>query len=464
MVVGTLDSQVIKKFKKFQEKTGKYIDLDIENVEFGNISLGNKQYFEFVKGKNKYIQSYITQNLGDYPILGSSLKNECISNYINPIDQSDIINQTCISFNKDNGKGSHPFYRDYPFLMDRHHIAILTTEKVNPKYLYYSLIYYFEKSKFGWGENVASVEEVQKHNLPIPKNNQDFSSIDIQKVIVDFLEYWKINYTDIFRNAVMCQEPIMEKIKKALIPATFKYDPILAKSFNSFADDNGYYDLTLESIVFQEVPFFDLVKVTNGSEFPAGYVKRGTGEIPLISAGVKKDIMGTIKSLLGNNKSEPLKHYVFNDTKQKWNEVKHYIGKDYYTLTADGEGGNITKRAKEDYPKGFYTTNICKTLEFNEADIQDDYFYMSYKFTKYKYNFDFGNKANNDNLSLIKITLPENHDLYSSLDLQKILIEFWDCILQSMDNQFKRIENITILTDKIDEAFLYRTFSKIEWR
>ncbi|ABB43978.1 hypothetical protein Suden_1596 [Sulfurimonas denitrificans DSM 1251] len=334
------------------------------------------------------------------------------------------------------------------------------------------MLYFFVKFGFKKLESMAegsggqielSMDNVKPLSISIPKDYNEYKSIDIQNIIVEFLEFWKINYTDIFRKTVDHQKPIIEKIKKALVPATFKYDKILTKSFNSFADDNGY-DLTLESIVFKEVPFFDLVKVTNGSEFPAGYVKRGTGEIPLISAGVKKDIMGTIKSLLGNNKSEPLKHYVFNDTKQKWNEVKHYIGKNYYTLTADGEGGNITKRAKENYPKGFYTTNICKTLEFNEADIQDDYFYMSYKFTKYKYNFDFGNKANNDNLSFIKITLPENHNLYSSLDLQKILIEFWNSILQSIDNQFEKFENITILTDKIDEAFLYRTFSKIEWR
>ena len=40
-MIGTLDSQVIEKFKEFQKKTGKYSDLDIENVEFEREVLNN---------------------------------------------------------------------------------------------------------------------------------------------------------------------------------------------------------------------------------------------------------------------------------------------------------------------------------------------------------------------------------------------------------------------------------------
>ena len=465
-MIGTLDSQVIEKFKEFQEKTRKYLDLDINKIQFDDISLANDAYFEFIKGKNKYIQNYITKNPGEYPILGSSLKNECIANYIQPIDSSDVVNKPCVSFNKDNAKGSIPFYRNYPFLMDRHHIAILCSDDISPQYLYYSLKYYFQKSKFGWGDNVASVDEVQKHSVPIPQDyNEKYKSIDIQKVIVEFLEFWKINYTDVFRQTVTHQKPILEKIKKALIPGTLRYDKTIVNSFNEFTKVKGY-DVKLENIIFNNKPFFELAKVTNGSEFPAGYVKRKEvkGDIPLISAGVKKDIMGYIKSLQGNNSNVPEKHYVFNDTKQIWNEVKHYNGKDYYTLTADGEGGNIIKRSAINYPNGFYTTNVCKTLEFDENIIYESFFYLSYKYTKYKYNFDFANKANNDNLALINISLPEKYNDLDSMNLQKILAEFWEMILNNIDERFRKFDNIERLTDKLDEAFLNRTFSKIEWR
>lgn len=63
----------------------------------------------------------------------------------------------------------------------------------------------------------------------------------------------------------------------------------------------------------------------------------------------------------------------------------------------------------------------------------------------------------------IEITLP-SHNTLSSFDIQKILVEFWEMILNNMDERFTKFDNIERLTDKVDEAFLYRTFSKIEWR
>jgi len=463
-MIGSLDSKVVEKFQEFQKKSGKYLDLDIEDVEFENFLLSNEEYFTFIKGRNHYIKKYNIANKGKYPLATGSVKNDSIAYYVKPIDTNDIITQKCISFNKDGD--SQVFYRDYKFLMDRHHIAIIPSDLVLARYLYFALISYFKKMKFGWGENVADVPTVSKHSISLPQDyNENYKSIDIQKAIVEFLEFWKINYTDDFRQIVTHQKPILEKIKKALIPATLRYDKTIVNSFNEFTKVKDY-DVQLENIIFNNKPFFELVTVTNGSEFPAGYVKRKEvkGDIPLISAGVKKDIMGYIKSLQGNNLDIPEKHYVFNDTKQKWNEVKHYNGKDYYTLTADGEGGNIIKRSVNNYPKGFYTTNVCKTLEFDENVIYDSFFYLSYKYTKYKYNFDFANKANNDNLALINISLPEKYEDFDSIDLQKILVEFWEMILNNMDERFTKFDNIERLTDKVDEAFLYRTFSKIEWR
>lgn len=462
-MIGTLDYQVIEKFKDFQKKTNQYNDLKIEDIKFKNISLGNDEYFKFVKGKNYYIKEYNISNPGKYPLATGSIKNDSIAYYVKPVNKSDIIVSESVSYNKDGD--TTVFYRNYEYLMDRHHIAIIPTKKVYVKYLFYSMKELFRKNKYGWGENVANAEDVQVNVVPIPYDYSSYKSVDIQKVLVEFLEFWNINYTGIFRQIVDHQKPIMEKIKKALIPATLRYDRSIVDNFDEFTELKGY-DIKLENIIFDNEPFFKLVTVSNGSEFPAGYVKRKEvkGDIPLVSAGVKKDIMGCIKSLQRNNLDIPEKHYVFNDTKQKWNEVKHYYGKDYYTLTADGEGGNIIKRSVDDYPNGFYTTNVCKTLEFDEKVIYDKFFYLSYKYTKYKYNFDFANKANNDNLALINIPLPQKYKDFGSIKLQKILVEFWEIILNNIDERFTKFDNVERLTDKIDKAFLYRTFSKIEWR
>ena len=55
-MIGTLDSQVIEKFKEFQKKTGKYSDLDIENVEFEREVLNNLidiLFFNFLQNTRK---------------------------------------------------------------------------------------------------------------------------------------------------------------------------------------------------------------------------------------------------------------------------------------------------------------------------------------------------------------------------------------------------------------------------
>ena len=54
-MIGTLDSQVIEKFREFQDKTGKYLDLDIENVEFENKYLKDNI---ILLNKNKGISSF----------------------------------------------------------------------------------------------------------------------------------------------------------------------------------------------------------------------------------------------------------------------------------------------------------------------------------------------------------------------------------------------------------------------
>lgn len=108
---------------------------EIDDVDFNIVSLNNSKYFEFITGMAKYIVSYAENNPGDIPMLGSSLSNDCIAHYIKAIKEDDIIKVPCVSFNKDNAKGSRAFYRDYYFVMDRHHVCILTTDLVSPIYL-----------------------------------------------------------------------------------------------------------------------------------------------------------------------------------------------------------------------------------------------------------------------------------------------------------------------------------------
>ena len=469
-MVGTLDSQVIEKFKEFQKQTNQYGDLNIEEVLFDKKFLRDLHQVDKVTTQvNTTADKFI--EIGD---IDRETKKYDIANKIKPnlpLKGKHAPKGTILVSRVRPLLGGYTIIdeNDYTFTSGDLNPIVLP-DGIDVNYVFKIICSpkfrtYLKHNQNTSGQKPTITKKLYNFDIPIPQKYNEYSSEKIQKIIVEFLIYWKINYTDVYREKVVKQNPIIEKIKKALIPASLKHDKAIVDSFNNFTENKGII-LDLENIKFQELPFFNLVTVTNGSEFPAGYVKRGEvqGEIPLISSGVKKDIMGNIKSLIGNNPKELDCHYVFNDTKQKWNEVKHYFGKDYYTLTADGEGGNIIKRSKKNYPNGFYTTNICKTLEFDPSIISEEFFYLSYKYTKYKYNFDFATKANNDNLALVNISLPENNKDFKSLELQKLLVEFWNTIFNNINEQFHKFENVTKLTYKIDKAFLYRTFSKIEWR
>lgn len=427
-MAGILDPQVIEKFKEFQKKTGRYFDLDINKIQFDDISLANDTYFEFIKGKNKYIQKYITKNPGEYPILGSSLKNECIANYIKPIDSSDIINKPCVSFNKDNAKGSIPFYRNYPFLMDRHHIAILCSDDIFPQYLYYSLITYFEKSKFGWGENVADVPTVSTHSIPIPKDyNENYKSIDIQKAIVEFLEYSFDNLERI-KNNIDKRYEIVTKMKKSLIPSTFKKTAIQNR-FRQYAQENSInFDIT--DIEFKPIAFQDFFEIIAISKKIQSKQFKESGAFPVISQS-EDFINGYYDNSDGVINASTHPHIVFGDH----TTILKYIDFDFLV---GADGTKVLKPKPNIYPKYSYFQSFNK--------VKNQGYQRHFQYLKEK-----------------EFVIPKLDD-YQSYELQKILADFIECVDNELEEKyFKKYNRANEVVRLLIETYLKRTFNKIIW-
>lgn len=426
-MITTLDSQVIEKFKEFQNQTAIYADLNIEEVEFERVDLSNENYFEFVKGKNHYIKKYNINNKGKYPLATGSVKNNSIAYYINPININDIVIQKCISFNKDGD--SRVFYRDYDFLMDRHHIAIIPSELVLAKYLYFTLIPYFEKMKFGWGENVADVPTVSTHSIPIPKDlSRKYTSKTIQKAIIDFLEFWKINYTDIFRKTVAHQKPIIEKIRKALVLATLNQDKIMINSFSEFAKSQGL-NLKLDEIEFGNSTLGDVINLIGGDRITK---KNNSGtKYPVYGGG---DV--SFKTDTYNRENEYIiGRFAISETCVRFVNQKFHLLDSGFTF-------NVKNHLKSTLDKNFI-----------------GYFLLSTQHKIYACAKGSGQKNLDTKLfNKIEFSFPKD------LETQILLVDFWKIVFNNIDERLKKFENITRLTDKIDKAFLYRTFSKINWR
>lgn len=443
-MIGTLDSQVIEKFKEFQNKTGKYLDLDIEKVEFENISLSDEEYFEFIKGRNHYIKKYNIANRGKYPLATGSVKNDSIAYYVKPINIADIITQKCISFNKDGD--SQIFYRDYEFLMDRHHIAIIPSELLMARYLYFALISYFKKMKFGWGENVADVPTVSTHSIPIPKEyNQNYKSIDIQKAIVEFLEY-NFNNLERIKSNIDKRYDIVSKMKKSLIPSTFKKTAI-KNTFKKYAKNNNIkFDITdIE---------FETKTLNTIANFPS--LKRVSGGFDLeieeytkLEESKKDNYYPLITGTVTNNQ---ISGYVHKDNLEdgslsnknviSWTRINadNFFLQDKPVCTNDD---SFVLEQHENYVREFIRYSILETMRMK--------------------NFDWGNKAGQRKIKNTVILIPQPIQDYSSYEIQKILTSFINNVNNEIEEYFKKYDRAHNIAKKLRETYLARTFSLINW-
>lgn len=461
-----LDTEVVKFFKEWQKDENKYLDFDIESVDFKLINLSDEKYFEFIKGKNKYIQKYIINNLGNYPILGSSLKNNCISNYIKPIDESDLVTQKCISFNKDNAKGSKPFYRDKPFLMDRHHIAIIPSDEISAKFLEKSLIHYFYINNFGWGDNVASVDEVQKHSIYMPNPITNFEALEIQQILVEFLDFWRItlsNFKDILK-PMLSQIDHMEDVMMSKIFQN-KKDTFLTDKFNMWLLHGQGEDEPITSIKFEDIEF-ENQKIISKNEDKVICNKK-MGFTP------KRDEDGDINWFTVADLTKQKGLYI-NEPNTKEKTTMKLI-KEKVDSKNTGKSEKLISIKKGDVLVSFKLTVGCtkiynsdKLAYCNEAidilTLKDGYdskyiaLNCEIEYPKYGIKTNNGYTLNDDEKAKIIIPIPKPINTEKSLKIQKLLVRYigehknWNKEMKAIDTKMGR------LTDSMQELFLAKTF------
>jgi hypothetical protein len=457
-MVGTLDSQVIEKFKEFQEKTGKYLDLKIEEVEFEKVYLSDENFFEINPKKRE---------------IDISLKNSNIEISFVPLEKLDEVNGIIDSSEKrkilDVWKG-YTYFKENDVIftkvtpsMENGNFAIAKNlinglgfgsseyyvfrcKNVLPELLWllFRTDFFRQRAKKtmrgAGGLKRVPLDFFDTQYITIPKKYKRYESIDIQKILVDFLVYWKINYTDLFRQTTIKQRPIIEKIKRALIPATLKYDKVIANSFDNFVQNKGI-KLKLEDIKFNDQFIYknedeSLIELLNSQRVPITKNKRVKGTYPYYGA---------------SGISDYINDYIFDDRLV-------LLGEDGAKWSAN-ENSSFIAEGK------FWVNNHVHIMKPIKDLLKDTYLVLILNMMNLdKYvNNSIPRKLSQTRLKEIEIKLPYNSN-FESIELQEILIEFWEMILSNIDNQFNKFENIVRLTDKIDEAFLYRTFSKIEWR
>lgn len=437
-MIGTFDSQVIEKFKEFQEKTGKYTDLVIEDVQFEeSFPFNDDENVILVGSKNIASHEELAQ-INDKNALPVYDASSNINTYVNenkfPNQVFEVENNSNpdISFASEGNSsaGTNFIIHQNKYFVNNHRTVMKFTNKYYSKYIYYNI--FRMKDKYGFKRGYTPSQKELKRleiMIPIPQDyNEQYKSIDIQKAIVEFLEFWKINYTDIFRHTVSHQKPIIEKIKKALISATLRYDKTMVHSFNEFASNKGF-NLKLDEIKFENSTLGDIIDLIGGDRITK---KNNSGTIyPVYGGG---DV--SFRTDTYNRENEyVIGRFAISET------CVRFVNKKFHLLDS-GFTFKIKNHLEEILDKNFI-----------------GYFLLSIQHKIYVCAKGSGQKNLDTNLfNKIGFSFPKDQNI------QFLLVEFWEIILNNIDERFAKFDNIERLTDKVDEAFLYRTFSRVEWR
>jgi hypothetical protein len=472
-MIGTLDSQVIKKFKEFQEKTGKYLDLDIEDVEF-------EESFPFNDDENVILIG--SKNIASHEELsGINDKNglpvyDASSNINTYVDENKFPNQVFEVENNDNpdisfasegnsSAGTNFIIHQNKYFVNNHRTVMKFTNKYYSKYIYYNI--FRMKEQYGFKRGYTPSQKELKRleiRIPIPKDyNEKYKSIDIQKVIVEFLEYSFDNLERIKSNIDKRYE-IVSKMKKSLIPSTFKRTAI-KNTFKKYAKENNI-DFDITDIEFD-------IKRIHAKNKDEVICKKRMGFTP------KTDNNGDINwfSVSDLTNQDGLYIDVPNSTKK----TTMKLIKEQVDSNNTGKSEKLIPIKKGDILVSFKLTvgtvkiyNSDLPAYCNEAidiltlDKDFDNRYIAYncilEYSKYGTKTNNGITLNDDDKEKIRIFIPKDLPNYTSYKLQQILADFIEHMDKEIDEKyFKKYNRFYEVVELLRETYLKRTFSKIVW-
>jgi len=472
-----LDREVRERFKEFQEKTGKYEDLDIDEVRFEKIQLSDSKYFEINPKKSEIDEAILADNIdvsfvplaNINPDNGEIEKFEIrkildVKNGYTYFKENDVI-FTKVTPSMENGNFAiaKNLMNGIGFGSSEYHI--FRCKNVHNKLLWFLFRADFFRNrakktmKGSGGLKRVPLEFFDTQYIPIPKDlNEKYTSFLIQEAIVEFLEAWKIGYTDIYRERVNKKKFIYEDIKKIVVQNTFKGDTFLVEKFSKFSKSREY-DLMLTDIKFEKKYLKTLVSMpVKGGGTPDTKIKDYWDDDFSLVDNVNYFGWRNIKKELFNKKT--ISKYSKVISKNGFNSSSTWLVPSHSLLIAIASAS-----------KGLIVMNdkpMCTNQNILGVVInKDNHTEYIYHFLKNAYRYldskkEFGNltKGSEENREIL---IPHGINDYSSKEIQSLLVEFWEMIIGQIDKQLAIYKRMLELTNIIDQAFLYRTFSKIDW-
>jgi uncharacterized protein (UPF0332 family) len=433
-----MDEQIIKRFKTFQKETRKHIGFDIEKVKFQIETLSNEEKFSFVNGKAIYGKEFIKNYPGDIPLLSSSLVNNGIVSHVSPESDTHIVKEKCVTFNKDNAAGSRAFYRDFPFVMDRHNYAIIPSNQISCKYLALTLDYLLVINKYGWGDNVANSSEIKKLAISFPKNlSETYDSYKIQEILVEFIEYYvKRNGSNL--QVVNNVSNVLVQIEKLVFPLFFQKHVSVSKKFDGYCKKNKI-NLKLSDIEFEDRLIDDVANLNGGgSDYSKAYFNNPDNK------GIYDVLTGSLSPV----------------SNIKPNKESDIITQESISFNKDNDAGSRAFYHNKPYIVGGHHYAVLVKPEFKES-IHVKYFYytMKHLFDNNMFYQSKEPRANSGVIKMFSVKFPKSTEEFSSLEIQKIIVDFTENYLSKITTMKSATEKLKTTIAAHTQTIIYKTFN-----
>ena len=478
-----LDREVREKFKEFQEKSGKYGDLDIDDVRFEKVQLSNSKYFEINPKKSEIDEVLLEKNIdvsfvplaNINPFIGEIEKFEVrkildVKKGYTYFKENDVI-FTKVTPSMENGNFAiaKNLINGIGFGSSEYHI--FRCKNVHNKLLWFLFRADFFRNrakktmKGSGGLKRVPLEFFDTQYIPIPKDlNKKYTSYVIQEVIVEFLEYSFDEQAKI-KQTIDKRYDIFTRLREALIPSTFHRDYVKVR-FTKYAKekDIGFNITDVE---------FEIKRIHADKDNLGDLIcEKRMGFTP--ETDNNGDINWFSVRDLGNNK----KLYINNPNTSKkttMNLIKQQVDK-----KNTGKSEKLIPIKKNDILISFKLTvgvvkiyNSAKPAYCNEAiDIltMSDNIYSKYvayncmlEYPKYGTKTNNGVTLNDDDKKKIKIFIPKPLENYTSYEIQKIIANFIEDIDNELQVEFDKMDKAYKALKRLHTAYLARTFTLIDW-
>jgi len=439
-----VSKKLIELFNTFKKETGKYNDLNIEDVHFENVALGDKDYFILNPKKTEIDKKLIASNVSVSFIPLKSIDptiGRCNTSIIKPI--AELINSytyfaendvifTKVTPSMENGNIAVAENLENGIGFGSSEYYIFRSTKVYNKYLWHFMRQKsFREAARVTMKGAGGLQRVPKEFfdtafISVPRNlSNNFSSFQLQQIIVEFLNYQK-DQTHQLREKMSFLKDKANQTEETVLNKLFEMkDDFIVNQFNKWAQAKSYNidgaDITFdikriisdnsnEMIGIKKMGFTptrdpegdtnwfsvsDLTKV-DGLYINEPYTKEKT-TMELIKKAVDKKNTGKSEKLIPIKKGDILISF------------KLTVG--------------VVKIYNSDEPA--YCNEAIDIITVNKNFINE---YIAYnciiEYPKYGTQTNNGLTLNDDSKKEIEIKTPNNTGEYTSIEVQEIIVEF----------------------------------------